>query len=85
MGTASHNINDCKPNCAGGTFFSYPVKVALSHPATVGGALVFTVITMIPSTRSGSQESATDAVCQEDASGTCPSSGPDWGFVTNSP
>jgi hypothetical protein len=29
-GTAS--INDCEPNCAGGTFHDYPVKVTLFRP-----------------------------------------------------
>ncbi|MEV7612555.1 hypothetical protein [Streptomyces sp. NPDC089799] len=25
-------VNDCEPNCAGGTFHSYPVEVTLSRP-----------------------------------------------------
>jgi hypothetical protein len=84
MATASHNINNCEPSCADGTFSSFPVQVALSDPATLEGVLVFTVITMTPTTSSGSQESATDAACEAGASGPCTNSGPDWGFVPNS-
>jgi hypothetical protein len=84
MGTASHSINNCKPDCAGGTFSSFPVQVTLSEPTTLEGVLVFTVITMTPTTSSGSQESATDAACPAGASGPCANSGSDWGFVTNS-
>ena len=58
MGTVSHNINNCEPTCAGGTFSSFPVKVTLSDPATLEGVLVFTVITMTPTTSGGSQQSA---------------------------
>jgi hypothetical protein len=84
MGTASHSINNCEPDCADGTFSSFPVQVTLSDPATLEGMLVFTVITLTPITRSGSQESATDAACLAGAPGPCTNSGPDWGFVPNS-
>jgi len=79
--TASHNINNCQPDCADGTFSSFPVQVALSDPTTIEGALVFTVIKITPTTSNGSQESATDAGCPAGASGPCSNSGPDWGFV----
>jgi hypothetical protein len=85
IGTASHNINTCEPNCADGTFSSFPVQVMLSDPATLGGVFVFTVITMTPTTNSGRQESTSDSVCPAGASGPCSISGPDWGFVPNSP
>jgi hypothetical protein len=79
--TASHSINNCDPNCADGTFSSFPVQVALSDPTTLEGDLVFTVITMTPTTSSGSQESAADVACPAGASGACASAGSDWGFI----
>jgi hypothetical protein len=83
-GTATHNINDCQPDCAGGTFSGFPVEVTLSDPAMLNGVYVFTTITMTPTTTSGSRESATNVPCVSGPSGTCSSSGPDWGFVPNS-
>lgn len=84
IGTASHNINNCEPDCADGTYSSFPVQVTLSDPATLEGVLVFTVITTTPTSSRGGQESATDAACLSDSSGPCTSSGPDWGFIPNS-
>jgi hypothetical protein len=84
IGTASHNINNCEPDCADGTFSTFPVQVTLSVPATLEGVLVFTVITMTPTSSRGSQESATDAACPTGSSGPCASSGPDWGFIPSS-
>jgi hypothetical protein len=84
MATASHNINNCQPDCADGTFSSFPVQVTLSDPVTLEGVLVFTVITMTPTTGTGNKESAKDAACLAGASGPCSNSGPDWGFVPNS-
>jgi hypothetical protein len=83
VATASHNINNCEPDCADGTFSRFPVRVALSDPAALDGVRAFTVITMTPTTGRGGQESATDATCLAGVSGPCTSSGPDWGFVSN--
>jgi hypothetical protein len=82
-GTAAHNINDCQPDCAGGSFSSFPVEVTLSDPATLNGVYVFTTITIVPTTTSGTQESATNAACPAGSSGACSNSGADWGFVPN--
>jgi hypothetical protein len=80
MGTAIHNINDCQPDCAGGTYSSFPVQVALSDPATVDGRLEFGVITITPTSSHGTRESATDT-CLAGAAGPCANNGPDWGYV----
>lgn len=39
-------VNDCRPDCASGTFHSYPIKLALSRPRTEGKHLVFTRLTL---------------------------------------
>jgi hypothetical protein len=80
-GTAMHHINNCQPDCAGGTFSSAPVDVTLSDPETLGGMYVFTTITVTPTTASGSPEAATNSACQAGSSGPCSSGGADWGFV----
>ena len=84
-GTGTHSVNNCQPDCAGGTYSSFPVKVALSKPADLGiRGHVFTTITMTPSTGVGTEESAVDTPCPSGAAGPCAQSGADWGFVPNS-
>jgi hypothetical protein len=83
-GTATHNVNNCQPDCAGGTFSSVPVEVTLSDPADLGGGYVFTTITITPMTASGSQESATNSACEAGSLGPCSSGGSVWGFVPES-
>src|ERR1035437_1681718 len=68
-GTGTHNINNCEPDCAQGTFSSFPVEVTLSDPANLSGIYAFTTITMAPTTNAGSQESATDTECLSGSSG----------------
>ncbi len=82
-GTAIHNINNCEPDCAGGTYAKFPVEVTLTDPTTVYGVYSFATITMNPTTNSGSEESATDGDCSP--AGPCSQMGSDWGFVPNSP
>jgi hypothetical protein len=79
-GTATHNMNDCQPDCAGGTFTGFPVEVTLSDPAIVDGVSVFATITMTPTTTSGSPETATNTACSAGPLGPCTSGGQEWGF-----
>jgi hypothetical protein len=41
-GTGADWLDNCEPDCAGGKFTAYPVKLKLTRPATVGGYYVFT-------------------------------------------
>jgi hypothetical protein len=81
IGSATHNINNCQPDCAGGTFTTFPVEVTLSDPTIVGGVSVFTTLTMTPTTTSGSPETATDTACSAGQLGPCSSGGQQWGLV----
>ncbi len=54
-GTAMHNINNCQPDCAGGTFASFPVEVTLSDPTILNGVSSFATIVMTPTTSAGSE------------------------------
>lgn len=45
-GTGKQWIDDCDPDCAGGTFSGYPVKLHAYRPALIGGQWVFSRITM---------------------------------------
>jgi hypothetical protein len=56
-GTAIHAVNNCQPNCAQGTFTTYPVRVQLSNPGYANGMLVFKTIALTPTTSAGSPES----------------------------
>lgn len=80
-GIATHNVNNCQPDCAGGTFSGFPVEVTLSAPADLDGVYAFTTITITPTTSSGSQETATNAPCSAGSAGPCSSGGAVWGFV----
>ena len=60
-GNGMHNINNCEPDCAAGTFTSFPVSVALSDPVSVDGMLVFATISMTPTTDVGQPETVTAA------------------------
>jgi hypothetical protein len=59
IGTAIHSINSCQPNCAQGTYTNFPVKVTLSNPGYFNNVYVFRTISTVPTTSSGSAESAT--------------------------
>jgi hypothetical protein len=39
-------LDNCKPNCAAGTFHSYPVNLKVWNPQTVNGHLIFTRMTV---------------------------------------
>lgn len=39
-------LNNCKPNCAGGKYHSYPVKLKAWRPETKSGLLIFTRLTI---------------------------------------
>jgi hypothetical protein len=69
-GSGTHAINNCQPDCAGGTFTNSPVTVQLSAPGSVNGLFVFTTISVTPTTSSGQPE--TDTV-----------SSSSWGWVPN--
>lgn len=45
-GTGFAWINNCKPNCAAGTFHQYPVKLEVSQPKHEGGHFIFTQMTV---------------------------------------
>jgi hypothetical protein len=47
-GTATLHWNDCQPNCADGTYSTYPVTVQLSAPGFLDGAFAFMTITTGP-------------------------------------
>jgi hypothetical protein len=38
--------NDCEPDCAQGTFYTYPIEVHLYRPRLLGGRLLFTRLTV---------------------------------------
>lgn len=45
-GSGLNWLDNCKPNCAAGTYHSYPVKLKVWQPATVSGHLIFTRMTV---------------------------------------
>jgi hypothetical protein len=52
LGYGATWMDNCKPNCAAGTYFSYPSNVRLYRPRVLGGHLVFTRMTVtFPATR----------------------------------
>ncbi|MGD0882970.1 MAG: PASTA domain-containing protein [Acidimicrobiales bacterium] len=59
IGSGTHNINDCQPDCAGGTYSKFPVDVQLSNPGYLDGVFVFRTIATTPTTGVGTPESAT--------------------------
>ncbi len=59
IGSGTHNINDCQPDCAGGTYSKFPVEVQLSNPGYLDGEFVFRTITTTPTSGVGTPESAT--------------------------
>lgn len=69
-GTATHAVNNCKPDCATGTYTRFPVTVQLSEPGYLDGILVFQHIVATPTTSVGQTETAT---------ATSPNGS--WGFV----
>lgn len=46
IGRGFNQLNDCNPDCAGGKFHGYPVKIELWRPRTLAGTLVFTRMTI---------------------------------------
>lgn len=46
LGSGFNWVNNCRPNCAAGTFHQYPVKLHVWQPKTVGGHLIFTRMTV---------------------------------------
>ncbi len=46
LGTGFNQLNNCEPDCAGGTFSGYPVKIELWRPRTLHGTLVFARMTI---------------------------------------
>ena len=58
-GTAVDSVNDCTPDCAGGTFTSFPVEVELTTPATSDGRSAFGKITVTPTTAAGAPATTT--------------------------
>jgi hypothetical protein len=55
--TATQNVNDCLPSCAGGTFSSYAMEVHLSAPEYVDGMYVFFDISATPTGAVGPPQS----------------------------
>ncbi len=45
-GTGFNQLDDCEPSCAGGRFHGYPVRIEQWRPRELGGALVFTRMTI---------------------------------------
>lgn len=45
-GTGFNQLNDCRPSCAGGSFHGYRVRIEMWRPRTLGGARVFTRLTI---------------------------------------
>ncbi|HTY29530.1 MAG TPA: hypothetical protein VMD51_15520 [Mycobacterium sp.] len=68
---AVHNVDNCKPDCAQGTYLRFPVRVTLSGPDRQAGVTIFHRISAIPTTTVGTAETAT----------VPPGTGPDWGWV----
>jgi PASTA domain len=58
-GSATHNIDNCQPDCAAGTYSTFPVAVQLSNPGYLDGQFVFRTIRTSPTSGEGSPESAT--------------------------
>jgi hypothetical protein len=46
LGTGFNQLNNCEPDCAGGAFTGYAVKIELWRPRTLRGTLVFTRMTI---------------------------------------
>jgi hypothetical protein len=61
-GTATHNINDCEPSCAAGTYSHFPITVRLSNPGYLNGNFVFRTLATTPTTRVGQPETVIDRV-----------------------
>jgi hypothetical protein len=45
-GNGYDQLNDCRPDCAGGTFHGYPVKIVAWRPRRLHGVLAFTRLTL---------------------------------------
>jgi len=58
-GSGTDNVNNCEPNCASGTYTRFPVMVSLTDPTNLGGLIVFTTISMIPTTSIGQPKTVT--------------------------
>ncbi len=58
-GTATHNVNDCQPNCAEGTYSHVAVNVRLSNPGNLDGLYVFRTISMTPTSGAGGPQAFT--------------------------
>jgi len=58
-GAGTHNINNCHPDCAGGTYTRFPVEIQLTNPSNLDGMLVFKTATAAPSSSSGDVETST--------------------------
>lgn len=46
LGSGYNQLNDCRPDCADGTFHGFPVRIELWRPRTLGGRRVFTRLTI---------------------------------------
>jgi hypothetical protein len=46
LGTGVNQLDDCEPDCAGGTFHGHRVRIELWRPRTLSGTLVFTRMTI---------------------------------------
>ncbi len=46
-GTGYNQLNDCRPDCAGGTFHLFRVRIELWRPRRIAGRLVFTRLTIV--------------------------------------
>jgi hypothetical protein len=47
VGTGVEKINTCTPDCAAGNYESFPVKIVLSAPQLIHGALMFKDLTLL--------------------------------------
>ena len=52
-GTALHNLNDCRPDCAHGRHTSYRVEVTLDNPGLAAGSYTFRTIVLRPMSTGG--------------------------------
>jgi hypothetical protein len=57
-GNGTDNVNDCQPN-ASGTYTRFPVNVSLTDPTNLDGMIVFTTISMTPTSNSGQPKTVT--------------------------
>lgn len=67
VGTGTHAINNCQPNCAQGSFTTDPVKIQLTNPGYVNAVLVFRTISLTPTSGRGTPETTSQS----------------WGWVPN--